>query len=149
MTSAAKSKVMPTEPGSANAPTAERFLARHSEDVLASLGDGLVLLDLAGQVAFVSPRAEDLTGVSAALAVARRAEQAFTLNPWIAETLHRLRNGAVGRTSEAGELLAPFGRRVAVQLIAAPVVDALGAVVGTLLLFRDMTAQRSLGDVSE
>ena len=28
-------------------------------------------------------------------------------------------------------------------------VDALGAVVGTLLLFRDMTAQRSLGDVAE
>lgn len=147
MSSAAKStRARATTPATPEAPS---FLAAHTEDVLASLGDGLVLLDLAGQVAFVSPRAEDLTGVSAAQAVGRRAEQAFTMNTWIAETLHRLRNGAVGRTSEAGELLAPFGRRVAVQLIAAPVVDALGAVVGTLLLFRDMTAQRSLGDVAE
>src|SRR5258708_40111805 len=113
MTSAAKSKVMPTAPGGANAPTAERFLARHSEDVLASLGDGLVLLDLQGQVAFVSPRAEDLTGVSAAQALGRRAEQAFAVNPWIVEPVHRLRNGPLGRTSAAGEPLAPLRAPVA------------------------------------
>ncbi len=145
MSSAAKSNRAPAPA----TPDAATFLTAHTEDVLASLGDGLVILDLAGQVAFVSPRAEDLTGVSAAQAVGRRAEQAFAMNPWIGDTIHRLRNGAVGRTSEAGELVAPFGRRVAVQLIAAPVLDALGAVVGTLLLFRDMTAQRSLGDATE
>jgi two-component system, NtrC family, nitrogen regulation sensor histidine kinase GlnL len=36
-----------------------------------------------------------------------------------------------------------------VQLIAAPILDPLGRGVGTLLLFRDMTAQRSLGDAGE
>jgi PAS domain S-box-containing protein len=123
MTSAAKSKVMPTEPGSANAPTAERFLARHSEDVLASLGDGLVLLDLEGHVTFVSPRAEDLTGVSAAQALGRSAQRAFAANPWISDTAKALRLGEIRRTSDAGELISPFGRRVAVQLIAAPILD--------------------------
>jgi two-component system nitrogen regulation sensor histidine kinase GlnL len=132
------------QPSNPSAPVAARFLAAHTEDVLASLGDGLILLDLDAHVAFVSPRAEDLTGVSAAQAVGRRAEQAFAMNPWIGETVQRLRHGEVGRTSDVGELITPFGRRVAVQLIAAPIIDALGAVVGTLLLFRDMTAQRSL-----
>ena len=69
MSSAAKStRARATTPATPEAPS---FLAAHTEDVLASLGDGLVLLDLAGQVAFVSPRAEDLTGVSAAQAVGR------------------------------------------------------------------------------
>jgi two-component system, NtrC family, nitrogen regulation sensor histidine kinase GlnL len=155
MTSAAKSTVMPTDPGSGIAPSAtgasppERFLARHSEDVLASLGDGLVLLDLDGRVTFVSPRAEDLTGVSAAQALGRSAERAFAANPWISDTANALRLGEIRRTSDAGELVSPFGRRVAVQLIAAPILDALGGLVGTLLLFRDMTAQRSLADAGE
>ncbi len=127
----------------------ERFLAAHSEDVLASLGDGLVLLDVAGRVVFVSPRAEDLTGVSAAQATGRPAEQAFAANPWIGHTMRALRLGDVRRTSDVGELVAQFGRRVAVQLIAAPILDALGAVVGALLLFRDLTAQRSIGDATE
>lgn len=130
----------PTSPST----SARGFLEAHTEDVLASLGDGLVLLDLEGRVAFVSPRAEDLTGVSAAQATGRSAEHAFVMNPWIGETVQHLRHGEVGRTSDAGELIAHFGRRVAVQLIAAPITDALGTVVGTLLLFRDMTAQRSL-----
>ncbi len=132
----------------ADAPMA-RFLAAHSEDVLASLGDGLVLLDLEGRIAFVSPRAEDLTGVSAAQALGRGVEQAFTANPWIGDTVRCLQLGKARRTSDAGELFAPFGRRIAVQLIAAPIIDALGATVGTLLLFRDMTAQRSLGDAAD
>lgn len=127
----------------------ERFLAAHSEDVLASLGDGLVLLDPDGRVVFLSPRAEDLTGVSAAQAIGRNAEQAFMANPWVGHTVVALRLGGVRRTSDAGELVAQFGHRVAVQLIASPILDALGAVVGTLLLFRDLTAQRSLGDASE
>jgi two-component system nitrogen regulation sensor histidine kinase GlnL len=141
MSSAAKS--------TATQPSAADFLAAHSEDVLASLGDGLVLVDLDGRVTFVSPRAEDLTGVSAAQAVGRTVEHAFAQNPWIGDTVRCLHLGNVRRTSDAGELLAPFGHRVAVQLIAAPILDALGTVVGTLLLLRDMTAQRSLGDAAE
>jgi two-component system nitrogen regulation sensor histidine kinase GlnL len=151
MASAAKSKtVSPAASGTAPSPVGPNaFLTMHSEDVLASLGDGLVLLDLEGRVTFVSPRAEDLTGVSAAQSTGRSAERAFFANPWISDTAKALRLGEVRRTSDAGELVSPFGRRTAVQLIAAPILDALGAVVGTLLLFRDMTAQRSLPDAGE
>ena len=76
-------------------------------------------------------------------------EPAFAANPWIGDTVKRLRHGEFRRMSDAGELVTLFGHRVAVQLIAAPILDALGGVVGTLLLFRDMTAQRSIGDTAE
>jgi two-component system, NtrC family, nitrogen regulation sensor histidine kinase GlnL len=147
MSSAAKPA--PLHSAAAALPRRDGFLTTYSEDVLASIGDGLVLLDVAGKVVFLSPRAEDLTGVSAAQALGRDAEPAFVANPWIAEMVKRLRQGDFHRTSDTGELVAQFGRRVAVQLIAAPIVDALGSVVGTLLLFRDMTAQRSIGDTTE
>ncbi len=150
MTSAAKPSVVAgAASGASSTASANQFLAAHSEDVLASLGDGLVLIDVEDRVAFVSPRAEDLTGVSAAQCVGRTAERAFAANPWISDTAKALRLGEVRRTSDAGELASPFGRRVAVQLVAAPIIDALGGVVGTLLLFRDMTAQRSLADAGE
>jgi two-component system nitrogen regulation sensor histidine kinase GlnL len=132
-------------------PTSQRadFLATHFEDVLASLGHGLVLLDLDDRVAFVSPRAEDLSGVSAAQAVGRHVEQAFASSPWIGESVRHLHQGGMRRSSGVGELAGPFGRRVSVELIAAPILDAVGSGVGTLLLFRDMTAQRSLSETEE
>jgi two-component system nitrogen regulation sensor histidine kinase GlnL len=126
-----------------------RFLAQHFDDVLASIGDGLVVLDRDGTVVFANPRAEDLTSVSAAQAVGRSADQAFAANPWIGQTATRLPAGTDGRTSEVGELAGPFHRRVSVHLTVAPVVARDGAIVGTLLLFRDLTAQRSLGETVE
>ena len=126
-----------------------RFLAEHFDDVLASIGDGLVVLDRDGTVVFANPRAEDLTGVSAAQAVGRSADQAFAANPWIGQMARNLHLGADGRTSEVGELAGPFHHRVSVHFTVAPVVDRDGAVVGTLLLFRDLTAQRSLGETAE
>lgn len=125
------------------------FLAAHFDDVLASLGDGLVVLDRAGTVVFVNPQAEDLTGVSAAQALGRTADQAFTTNPWIGKTANGLLQGDGRRTSETGELAVPFHRRVSVHLTATPILDRGGAAVGTLLLFRDLTAQRSLAEAAE
>ena len=125
------------------------FLTAHLDDVLASLGDGLVVLDRAGTVMFVSPRAEDLTGVSTAQAVGRSADQAFAANAWIGETAKGLPQGDVRRTSEVREIVGSLGRRVSVHVTAAPILDPDGAVVGTLLLFHDLTAHRSMGEAAE
>ncbi len=126
-----------------------RFLIEHFEDVLASVGDGLVILDLEGRVVFVSPGAEDLIGISAAQARGRRATDAFATHTWIGDTLASFGSGGIQRTSEAGEVGGLFGRRTRVHMDAATMLDASGTSAGTLLLFRDLGAQRSLAEASE
>ena len=148
-TDAARSAEPPRTVSDAAEVCAARFLAAHMQDILASVGDGLVLLDSEGLVVLMSPGAEDLTGMSTAQAAGRTAAEAFAANPWIAATVARSRSGETRRTSEVGELATPYGRRVSAHLTAAPVLDADGKVVGTLLLFSDTGGARSLAQKAE
>jgi len=132
-----------------SAGAARRFLRAHYEDVLASLGDGLVLLDLEERVVFLSPDAEDLLGVSASHARGRDAREIFAQQPWLLETVAKLDDSRVRWASEVGELTAPLERRVAVHLSAGAVVDAVGTVIGRVLLLRDLATERSLAETSE
>ena len=101
---------------------AEQFLNKYAEDVLASLGDGLVLLDVAGRVVFMSPGAEDLTAVSAKHASGRPAIQVFAAHHWLAERITAFLHGEGRRVTDSGELSAPFGRRAMVRFSASPVM---------------------------
>jgi two-component system nitrogen regulation sensor histidine kinase GlnL len=128
---------------------AEQFLNKHAEDVLASLGDGLILLDTAGRVVFMSPGAEDLTAVSAHHASGRAAIQVFASHHWLAERITAFLHGEGRRVSDSGELAAPFGRRATVRLTASPVIDRDGTTVGSMLLLHDVVATRSLTETGE
>ena len=128
---------------------AEQFLNKYAEDVLASLGDGLILLDVAGRVVFMSPGAEDLTSVSAKHASGRSAIQVFASHHWLAERITALLHGEGHRLSDAGELAAPLGRRTTVRLTASPVIDRDGTIVGSMLLLHDIAATRSLSETGE
>jgi len=128
---------------------AEQFLNKYAEDVLASLGDGLVLLDVAGRVVFMSPGAEDLTAVSAKHASGRAAIQVFAAHHWLAERITAFLHGEGRRVTDSGELGAPFGRRAMVRFNASPVIDRDGTAVGSMLLLHDVVATRSLTETGE
>jgi two-component system nitrogen regulation sensor histidine kinase GlnL len=128
---------------------AEQFLNKHAEDVLASLGDGLVLLDVGGRVVFMSPGAEDLTAVSAKHASGRPAVQVFASHHWLAERITAFLHGEGRHMSDSGELAAPFGRRATVRLTASPIIDRDGTTVGSMLLLHDVIATRSLSETGE
>jgi two-component system nitrogen regulation sensor histidine kinase GlnL len=128
---------------------AEQFLNKYAEDVLASLGDGLVLLDVAGRVVFMSPGAEDLTAVSAKHAGGKPAIQVFAAHHWLAERITAFLHGEGRHVSDSGELAAPFGRRAMVRLSASPVIDREGTTVGSMLLLHDVIATRSLTETGE
>jgi two-component system nitrogen regulation sensor histidine kinase GlnL len=112
-------------------------------DVLASIGDGIVVLDGLGRIVELNPAAEQLTGLSAAQAIDSEVATLFRGSPWVAELATRtLAEGAARGRSEGA--LACGRHEVMVSAACAPVVDGGGAVRGAVLVLHDMTLQRTL-----
>ncbi|MCC6849094.1 MAG: PAS domain-containing protein [Deltaproteobacteria bacterium] len=132
-----------------SATSAEHFLHRYAEDVLASLGDGLIILDAGGHVAFMSPAAEDLTAVSAKHASGRTALQVFAGHPWLAERIATFLRDAGRRVTDDGELATPLGQRTPVRLTIAPVIDRNGVSVGSLMRLHDSVAAGGLTETGK
>jgi two-component system nitrogen regulation sensor histidine kinase GlnL len=113
-------------------------------DVLASLEDGVVVVDAAGRVTHLNPAAEQLLGVSTPQAAGAPVEELFRLSPWLGEAVRgTLAAGAARRRSE-GPLFAG-GREIPVRAACAPLLDdAAGDVRGAVLVLDDLTVQRTL-----
>jgi len=113
-------------------------------DVLASIEDGVVVLDRAGRIADVNPAAEQLIGVSAPQAVGMEVGELFRGNPWVGELARgTLAEGAARRRGEG--TLVSRRREVAVSAACAPVLDdSERGVAGAVLVLHDLTLQRTL-----
>ncbi len=112
-------------------------------DVLASIEDGIIVLDASGRIADVNPAAEQLLGVSAAVALGSDLDTLCPNAPWIAKMAH----GALGdsATQHRGEgAFRGRGRDVPLRVGCAPVVDAGGAARGAVVVLHDLTLQRTL-----
>ena len=122
-------------------------------DVLASIEDGVVVIDPAGVVADLNPAAEQLIGVSAPQAVGKPVDVLFG-----GERARRVQRGALhwagelvrdtlaqGVARRRGEgLLRSRRGDVEVNAACAPLHDGDGTVAGAVLVLRDLTLQRAL-----
>ncbi len=97
---------------------------------LASIGDGVIATDVKGQVMYLNPVAERMTGWTAVDAVGRPIEQVFRL----VHARHR------------GLLRSRDGREIAVEDSAAPIRDASGNVAGAVIVFHDVGDRRQAED---
>ncbi len=112
-------------------------------DVLASIEDGLIVLDRAGAIVDLNPAAEQLTGVSASQATGTHVSELFHRNPWLGDLAREtLSEGAARRRSE-GTLSSRVGE-VAVSAACAPVLDEQGGTRGAVLVLHDLTLQQTL-----
>ena len=112
-------------------------------DVLASLEDGVVVVDPAGVVVDLNPAAEQLIGVSTSHAVGRSVDDALGSRRWAGEIVHgTLARGAARRRGEG--LLQCRRGDVEVSVACTPLHDGDGSVTGAVLLLRDLTLQRAL-----
>jgi len=126
-------------------------------DVLASIEDGVVVIDAAGCVADLNPAAEELVGVSAQHAVGLPVAAMFTHDRggpglrgsecgaflWPAELVQGTIHEGVARRRAEG-LVASRGGTLEVSAACAPVHDANGGLAGAVLVLRDLTLQRTL-----
>jgi len=117
---------------------------------LASIGDAVIATDATGAVSFMNAVAESLTGWSQTEAVSRPLNDIF---PIINEHTRARVSNPVDRVLETGVvvglanhtlLLARDGREIAIDDSAAPIRDATGALLGVVLVFRDIGERRRL-----
>jgi PAS domain S-box-containing protein len=126
---------------------------QRTEELLASIGDGLITVDMQGKVTFMNQVAEQLCGWNAEAAKGKHVEQVFpivhgvTREPVPNPALRALQEGAVAVLPQNVALLARDGVERMIDDSAAPIRDSRGTVTGSVLIFRDVT-DRNRSDVS-
>jgi len=126
---------------------------RESEESLSatlnSIGDGVLATDHEGRVVRINPVAEKLTGWTLAEARGRPSSEVFRI---VHEVTRAPAEDPVGRVLREGKavalanhtaLVARDGTETPIADSAAPIRDAEGKVLGVVLVFRDVGAERA------
>ncbi len=127
-------------------------IAEHGERLrttLASIGDAVIATDLDARVTSLNPVAEQLTGWTAAEAAGRPLAEVFrivnerTREPVANPVTRAIETGAIVGLANHTLLLARDGREHPVEDSAAPIRGGDGAVLGCVLVFRDVSGRRA------
>jgi diguanylate cyclase (GGDEF)-like protein/PAS domain S-box-containing protein len=121
--------------------------------ILASIGDGVLATDAEACVKYMNPVAEKLTGWDQAEALHRTLPEIFRLTDeasgqTVDALVHRcLQEGVNLRLAERLTLERRDGRRYGVEITCAPIrhADGIGDIVGTVIVFQDVSDRRLLG----
>lgn len=119
---------------------------------LESIGDAVVTTDATGRVTFLNPVAEALTGWATAEARGRTLPDVFrivnetTRRPVENPALRALAEGVIVGLANHTLLIARDGTERPIDDSAAPIRDAGGALVGAVLVFRDITERKRAED---
>jgi two-component system cell cycle sensor histidine kinase/response regulator CckA len=114
---------------------------------LLSVGDGVISTDADARVQLVNPVAESLTGWRQEEACGKRLEEIFqimneeTRQPVENPVSRVMREGTVVGLEKDSLLVDREGRERSIADTAAPIRDRDGRVVGTVLVFRDVTGE--------
>ena len=125
---------------------------RESEESLSitlhSIGDAVLATDVKGRITRMNPVAETLTGWSLSLAKGKPVDEVFrivnemTREPALVPVERVLQTGEVQGLANHTVLIARDGSECAIADSAAPIRRVDGAVVGVVLVFRDVTEER-------
>ena len=117
---------------------------------LRSIGGAMIATDAKGLVTLMNPVAEDLTGWDEAEAVGKPLEDVFSIiNEQTGERAENpvarvLREGVVVGLANHTVLIARDGTKRPIADSGAPMRDEEGNIIGTVMVFRDITERRRL-----
>ncbi len=127
-----------------------RESAERLRTTLASIGDGVISTDISGRITNMNPVAELLTGWTNDEAIGVPLTQVFnTVNETTRQPVENLaeralQEGLIVELANHSVLIAKDGTERPVDDSAAPIRAADGRIVGSVLVFRDVTERRSL-----
>jgi PAS domain S-box-containing protein len=116
---------------------------------LASIGDAVIATDARGHIIFMNPVAEKITGWTQQEMYEQPLQKCFqirnelTRRPVDDPVAKVLREGVVVGLANHTVLMSKEGREIPIDDSAAPIFDPGGALVGTVMVFRDVSEQRA------
>ncbi|MCK5147501.1 response regulator [bacterium] len=125
------------------------------ETILLSIGDAVVVVDGNGEITFMNPVAEKITGWKLKEAIGGALETVFNVvrEDRVSKIPHPLRQleGGEGHFINAAQvyLLAKDGRSTAIQYGAAPLLDGGYGINGAVVTFSDVTEAKQARDEIE
>jgi two-component system nitrogen regulation sensor histidine kinase GlnL len=122
-------------------PEAARSVQLDWEHVVESLEQGVIALDVAGNVSFMNQAAEQLAGCSLAGWRGQHHSRVFSKSSWVSAMLESAGDGHI---RAEGEIVGQWGSRTAVRASASPVLDSRGERGGIALVLHDLSLQRGL-----
>jgi PAS domain S-box-containing protein len=132
---------------------AERDRADELLTTLASIGDGVIRTDGEGRIRYMNPVAEDLTGFTSDHAEGQLLSDVFlmvsetTRQPMANPATQSLMYGRIVGLSSDAILISKVGRDFPIENSASPILDISGNVIGSVLVFRDIS-ERQRGQAS-
>lgn len=114
------------------------------EEIFASMGDGVMIMDADRTLIGVNPAAERLTGISAETALGHRPEDVFLENRDVFQKLAPVFQNFQNTTLREITWWKKRAERATVDLSVASFVDEESNLAGWILVFRDMTPVKNL-----
>ena len=114
------------------------------ENMLTSLEDGVIVVDLHGKVSFYNQAAEVLTELSASQALQQPYSRLFKKNLWLIDMVKKGQPPQQSGTRGEGTFVTQGGRQTPISLAVSPLQDRYGRALGSILLLRDLTHRKEL-----
>lgn len=128
----------------------EKRIAENLRVTLHSIGDGVIVADTQGLVQRINPVAEKLTGYASCEAAGRPVSEVFhIINSKTGEVCESpvekvIRKGSVVGLANHTMLISRDGHKYQIADSGAPVRDSRNAIVGVVMVFRDVTEEYRL-----
>ncbi|MBI3546458.1 MAG: PAS domain S-box protein, partial [Gammaproteobacteria bacterium] len=118
------------------------------QTTLSSIGDAVIVADEQGNVTFLNPVAEKLTGWRSGEASGQPMKKIFniinekTREPAVNPVAKVLREGIIVGLANHTALVSKDGVEISIEDSAAPIKDANGTIFGVVMVFHDVTERR-------
>jgi PAS domain S-box-containing protein len=119
-------------------------LKGYTDNILASLTNGIVTVDLDGRVVTLNPAAEMMTGFFAGEVIGRYCTEVFAQTPELGEILMETIASRSALPGVAATLHRRNGRALPVEISASPLKGGEGKDLGVIAAMRDLTVVREL-----